>query len=417
MITPFAPAHAQTSADALEAKLRRLEALVDLQGREIAAQQQRLDAQERELRDRPIATVPDTELAALSGRGLALQPPPAPGSAPADAQGATPPRSSISSLPLPSGPVGEPTPDQSKPLAIAAVPVEAGVLTPRGHLVLDGSADFMRFSSNRLVFRGVEITPGVQLGVIEANSAAANTYAATGVVRYGLLSRLEAEIRFPYLYTTERVSVVQQRDDTVTRSLGLRGQGLGDIEGTLRYQFNNGGDGWPIVLGSFRVKSDTGTDPYQVNYDSFGVAQSLPTGSGTWAAGPGVTLLYPSDPVVLFGSLSYLQPFSTHENRQIGQLFVGLVDPGYTAESSLGFGFALNPRFSISSGLKYDYIQGSHVKLNGLKQRSPSLQIGTALFSMSFRLNDHTSLNVNAETGLTSDAPDFRCVFRIPYAF
>ncbi|MBE7218436.1 MAG: transporter, partial [Caulobacteraceae bacterium] len=405
--------HAQAATDAIEAKLRRLEALVEAQGRQIAAQQQELDDQARQLHERPVATVRDAERAQAPGPVAQA---PAAATGPAEAP-STPPRTSISSLPIPSGPVGEPAPEQARPLAIAAVPVEAGVLTPKGHLVLDTSADFSRFSSDRLVFRGVEITPGVQLGIIEANSAAANTYVATEVVRYGLLNRLEAEIRFPYLYTTERVAVVQQRDDTVTRSLSLRGQGLGDIEGSLRYQFNNGGNGLPIFLGSLRVKSDTGDDPYRVHYDSFGVAQSLPTGSGTWAAGPGLTVLYPTDPVVLFGSVSYLYPFATHEDRQIGDLFVGLVRPGYTAETSLGFGFALNPRFSVSTGLKYDYMQGSHVKLNGLQQRSPSLQIGTALFAMSFRINDRTSINVNAETGLTSDAPDFRAVFRIPYAF
>ena len=45
-------------------------------------------------------------------------------------------------------------------------------------------------------------------------------------------------------------------------------------------------------------------------YDEFGVATSLATGSGFWAVEGGLTMLYPSDPAVIFGSLSYLHNVS-----------------------------------------------------------------------------------------------------------
>jgi hypothetical protein len=93
----------------------------------------------------------------------------------------------------PSGPVGEAPAQSSEPIAnvVAALPDNTGVLTRPGHFVFEPSLTYSRSSSNRLVFRGVEIVTGVQIGVIEANDAARDTLIGTGTLRYGLTNRAE----------------------------------------------------------------------------------------------------------------------------------------------------------------------------------------------------------------------------------
>lgn len=54
-------------------------------------------------------------------------------------------------------PVGEAPPVAEAPPIVAALPEGQGVLTPPGRLTVDASFDYTRSSSNRLVYRGVEI--------------------------------------------------------------------------------------------------------------------------------------------------------------------------------------------------------------------------------------------------------------------
>lgn len=325
----------------------------------------------------------------------------------------------------PNGPVGQKPPDRPAEL-VAAIPPQLGVLTPRGHLVIDPSVEYVRTSNNRLVFRGVEIVPGINLGVVEANSAASDTGVATLAARYGLSTRLEVEARVPYVLRHDRVTTVAQRQDNFTQTRSLDGRELGDVEVAARYQLNYGANGWPIFLATSRVKPPTGVGPYEVRYDMNGVAQDLATGSGFWGLEGGVTMLYPTDPAIIFGSLTYLHNFSRNVNKDIGSgnsaLHVGEVDPGDSISGSLGFGLSLNPRFSISLGYSHSYIlpTTSYLSSGGnqpVKAKALGLQVGTLLMGWSFRLTDRLTLNNAYEMGVTSDAPDLRVVFRLPYRF
>jgi hypothetical protein len=300
---------------------------------------------------------------------------------------------------------------------LAALPPGMGVLTPRGRFIVDPSVEYVRTSNNRLVFRGVEIVPGVQLGVIEASDAARDTGVVTLSTRYGLTNRLEVEARVPYVGRHDRVTTLAQRDQAVTQNKILEGQDIGDVEFAARYQINTGQDGLPIFVATSRVKPPTGTGPYDVDYDEFGVATSLPTGSGFWGAEAGMTMLYPSDPAIIFGGITYLHNFPRDINRQVGGVFVGRVEPGDSIGASLGFGLSLNPRFSVSFGYSHNYIFETKSELGTTQQSSQPLQAGSLLMGWSFRLNDRITLNNSFEFGVTSDAPDMRVVVRAPFRF
>lgn len=330
------------------------------------------------------------------------------------------PPAAVAVIPAPTSPVGE-RPVEDSQREAAALPPELGVLTPKGTLVIDPSIEFVRTSNNRLVFRGVEIVPGIQLGVIEASDAARDTGVFTLAARYGVTNRLEVEARIPYLWRDDRITTLAQRDETISRSTELRGHDIGDIELNARYQLNSGARGGPIFVATSRVKPPTGTGPYEVKYDEFGVATSLATGSGFWGVEGGITMLYPSDPAIIFAGLAYLHNFGRNIDRTIGSgsaaVHVGNVDPGDSIGATLGFGLALNPRLSISLGYSHNYIFRTTSELGATRQTTQPLQVGSLLLGSSFRLTERLTLNSAFEMGMTADAPDVRIIFRLPYVF
>ena len=310
--------------------------------------------------------------------------------------------------------VGEAPPIVDAPPIVAALPEGQGVLTPRGRLVIDPSVEFSRSSSNRLVYRGVEIVTGIQVGLIEANTADRDTLVGAVAARYGLTPRIEVEARIPYTYRFDRVLTLAQRDATISRQQELDGSGLGDVEASARYQINRGARGAPIFVAGLRVKSPSGTGPFDVARDSFGIAKELPTGSGFWGVSPSVSVMYPSDPVVLFANLSYLYNAPRGIDKNIGSALIGKVDPGDSVGGGVGFGFALNDRFSYSLGYSHQYLFETTTEINGTQQHSPSLQVGSFQFGMSLRVSPKVTVSSSFEFGTTKDSPDVRMVLRVP---
>jgi hypothetical protein len=82
----------------------------------------------------------------------------------------------------------------------------AGVLTPKGTLVVEPYLSYAHLSSNRVTLTGFTIVPAITIGLINVQGVSRNIYTAALVGRYGLTNRLEVELRVPYLY----------RDDTYT---------------------------------------------------------------------------------------------------------------------------------------------------------------------------------------------------------
>ena len=313
----------------------------------------------------------------------------------------------------PQRPVGEAPPPERK-VEVTALPERVGVLTPKGKFVMTPSVEYVRSSSNRLVFRGVEIVPGIQLGVIEANDADRDSVVGAVGLRYGLTRRLEIEGRIPYVYRHDRVTTVAQRDETISRTIELDGQGAGDVELSARYQINEVRPGKPIFVANARYKPATGLGPYDVGYDEFGVAEELSTGSGFSAIEGGVTMLYPTDPAVIFASLSYLHNMPEDIDKMIGNTMVGRVEPGDSIGASLGFGLSLNPRFSVSFGYSHNYIFPTKTEIGTTWQESNSLQVGSILMGWSFRLTEKLTLSNNFSFGVTSDAPGLQAVISLP---
>lgn len=323
------------------------------------------------------------------------------------------------SVQLPDAPVGEAPPPEPEVVAmVAAVPEGQGVLTPNGRLTLDTSFEYTNSSANRLVFRGFELIPGLQVGLIEASDVDRDALVGTVALRYGITDRLEIEGRMPVMYRHDRIKVTQLRDEGIVRTLKLEESDIGDAEIAFRYQVNAPTEQNKMIgIASLRVKSTTGKSPFSVGFDSFGVATGLPTGSGFWGIQPGLSFLLPSDPVVIYGGMSFLYHLPKDIDRIVGDVLVGRVDPGDAASANVGFGFALNPRFSFSLGYNHTYIFPTEQIIGGTKQRSTHLQSGSFAFGMSYRLDERQSINFGLQLGATADAPGLTVVLRLPITF
>jgi hypothetical protein len=328
-------------------------------------------------------------------------------------------------------PVGQPPVTDPHPPAVAPIFEQPGVLTPRGHFVLEPSFQFSYSSSDRLALVGYTVIPALLIGLINVSEVKTTTLTSALALRYGLTNRMELEVRAPYVYSTSNtVSREVFTGTAVDNVFTSSGHNIGDVEATLRYQFNAGGPDSVYYIGWLRVKSNTGKSPFDVvtdcvttclgNTTGTGLPLSQPTGSGFWAVQPGLTWLFPSDPVVFFGNFSYLHSFGrnglslTILNGQ--QFFLGHVQPGDIWGFNIGMGLALNERASFSIG--YDQSIVLPTLQNGQKAPgSVTVVLGTLLVGFSYRLSPKTTLNLSVGAGLTRDTPDVTVTARVPISF
>ena len=131
----------------------RQSAMIAEQRDQIEKMQQHLAQQQIQVDRLSLLALADRPLDSMRGAGLA--------------QGIDPalPGPGSSMVSLPDSPVGEaPPPEPRTEERVAAVPEGQGVLTPAGKLVFEPSFEYTRSSTNRLVFRGLELIPGIQIG-------------------------------------------------------------------------------------------------------------------------------------------------------------------------------------------------------------------------------------------------------------
>ncbi|KVO42751.1 acetate kinase [Burkholderia ubonensis] len=437
-----AEAHAQSlDAQSTQENISALRQEVDHHLKELDALKRKLADEEANLA-RLSRALDNRELAAKRGAG----PGDTGGTAPTDAgaastggamtAGAPSPEPSPGNVqsaatPAPSQPVGQaPVPDTAPP-PVAPIFDQPGVLTPKHKFVVEPSFQFGYSSSNRVALVGYTIIPALLIGLVDVREVKTTTLTAAVAARYGITNRMEVEVRIPYVYST---------NDTVSREIftgsaqdnafNSHGKGLGDVEMTLRYQFNTGGPDQFYYIGWLRFKTATGKSPFDVvtdcvtrcvgNTTGTGLPLEQPTGSGFYAIQPGLTWLFPSDPVVFFGNVSYLHSFG-RDNLSLtirnGQKdFVGSVQPGDIWGFNIGMGLALNEKASVSLG--YDQSIVLPTKENGQTvPGSVRVILGTLLVGYSYRLSPKTTLNLSIGAGLTRDTPDVAMTLRVPIAF
>ncbi|MBT8422608.1 MAG: hypothetical protein KJP03_05785, partial [Gammaproteobacteria bacterium] len=242
-----------------------------------------------------------------------------------------------------------------------------GVLMPKGRLTVEPSVQYLNTAVTRVALEGLGLGGAVLFGDIDVRSVERQTLTTALTARYGLTNRLEAEVKASWVKRSDNTITRPVLDqNTADRVFNAQGDGLGDIEIGLRYQFRKRPN-WPFMVGNLRIKSDTGDDPFEiqtaqlVDAGNVNFAGKLGTGSGFWSVSPSLTFIMPSDPVAIFGSIGYLWTLKDDKGvfprMQDGEeVLVGFgeVDPGDAIRLNFGMGIGLNEMSSISFSYALD---------------------------------------------------------------
>ncbi|HLV78196.1 MAG TPA: transporter [Marinobacter sp.] len=305
---------------------------------------------------------------------------------------------------------------------IASITADRGIVTRPGRFTIEPSFSHAHSNATRVAIEGYTVIPALLIGLINISEVQRDIFVSAMSVKYGFTSRFEAGLRVPYLSIHEDLREREVFDGTpvdVVRESS--GEGLGDIELSLRYQLNDGLDGWPYLIGTFRTKAPTGDGPYDVarrvlnDRDGNPIGVELaerPTGSGFWSVEPGLSFIYPTDPAVLFGSLSYVWTIEEDQGIENG----GKVDPGDVVRFGFGMGFAFNERTSFSLGYDHSVIRKTTFEFgnDAFAANFDRIQVGSLAFGLSQRLNNSTTLSLTVAIGVTDSAPNSEITLKLP---
>ena len=405
----------QAQLNAATEQLRAQQARIDAQDAKLAELQARLEANTQAVA--AAAPTPSTPLpAVLAAQGSA---PGAPGDVGGVLQAPQAPLERVGQVP-----VGE-----DRPIELAVLNSQGSIVTRRGQLTGEVQVDYARADRNRAVFRGIELVEAVLVGVFDINESRQDVITTSGSLRYGLTDRLELGVRVPFVHRADNSVIAPiagstNNDPAATIDNSVKGNGVGDVEVTARYQVLSGGNGNPYLIANLQGVIPTGSDPFAVPRDSLGRARRAATGAGFWGIAPSLTAILPSDPVVLFGTLGYTFNLGKSVNTQIPPVIIDYVDPGDAISASAGIGISFNQRTTLNLGYAHSWAFGTTTRTslivpgptgnNSAVNKSRDLQIGRLLFGVTYRVTDRASLNWSVEIGATDDATDLRTALRIP---
>jgi hypothetical protein len=329
--------------------------------------------------------------------------------------------------------VGVAPEDDGRQPEIASLGRQGSAITQKGKLSGDIEWSYARADRNRALFRGVEVVESVLIGTFDINESRQDVLQQKVGLQYGLTNDIEIGVDVPFIArwdTSVLTPVAGPNEDGITREIdnSANGYGVGDVSLSLRKQLHAPRGFGPYIIGNVQVNLPTGKGPFEVARNSFGEAQEAATGSGFYGLTSGVTAVLPSDPGVLFGSLSYTKNFASNVEAAIPPVEVVRVDPGDSVSFSAGIGLALNPRLSLNLGYAHSWGFGTQTTTRAIvdegaepadevTRTSRDLQVGRLLFGTTYKVNKRTSANFAVEAGLTDDATDMRMMLRFPFVF
>ena len=223
---------------------------------------------------------------------------------------------------------------------------------------------------------------------------------------------MDVELKVPYVYRSDSVLSREIGTPTVQDTpFTASGHSLGDIEAAIRYQFKRPSAKWPFITGGLRLKAPTGVSPYDVDIDIFSQLpeNDMPTGTGFWSLKPSLFAMFPSDPVVYFGELSYQWNIEDTPNKDVGS-----IDPGDFIGIDVGMGFALNEKASFTLG--YQHRTVLKTKARGEKV-GDTLQVASFVTSFAYKYAKNKSVNLSIANGMTDPAPNLQVTLSFPVSF
>jgi hypothetical protein len=164
--------------------------------------------------------------------------------------------------------------------------------------------------------------------------------------RTGLHRRVQGFVSVPLGWANTQVSV---NNEEAFRNDG----GLGDVNFGLTMQLVDAKVDSPYWVTTLSATAPTGGDPFT---GLSGIAPSAPSlGQGFWSIQGNLLLIQPYDPIVVFYGVGMQRSFE-HE-------YIGLdIQPGAEYSYSMGVGFAVNDRVTLSARFRGAYVEETEVE-------------------------------------------------------
>ncbi|WP_336985695.1 hypothetical protein [Altererythrobacter aquiaggeris] len=290
---------------------------------------------------------------------------------------------------------------------------QGGVLLPEGKLQIEPSLEYTSISNDRVNISGFSIFNAIVIGTIRVDDVNRDILTGAITARLGTGRRTQVDLRVPYTYRNDTEVTGIGTGDAAERR--ITGNGLGDIGLTVAWQPISAKGGRPATILRLQGEFPTGKSAFEieriapVENSPERILAEAPTGSGFYTASPGVTFVWPIDPVVLFAGGAY----SYTAGRRFDDF--GYIEPGHGFEFFAGLNMSINER--VSMNFSFLDKQRFATKVEGVKLPGSGTHDARLSLGASIGLSDKISLVLSAANGLTDESPDFTFSVRLPIAF
>jgi hypothetical protein len=282
-----------------------------------------------------------------------------------------------------------------------------GLLLPSGTLEVETSASYYDASSDAISVEGFSILPVLVVGNIVSDRIRREVALSSVTARLGLPGNFQLDVRTPFGY--ERVRTVSANGTETSQ----RSTGLGDVQLSLSRQIAREHGGIPDLLADVGFKTKTGKDPFGLGNNEIAL------GTGFYGAQSRITAVKSSDPLILFGSLSYTYNLPAGkmipDSQNAAQKILAHFKPGDSYGFQLGSVLAVNPETSLSVAWDQTFTRGTSV--NGLRIPGSYLVGGTLRLGGSYIYSAGKIVDLNVGIGLTRDVPNLQFTVGIPFRF
>jgi len=206
-------------------------------------------------------------------------------------------------------------------------------------------------------------------------------------LRFGLPFSSQVEFSIPYAYSSQSDFV------TGLNETSQHASGLGDFSMTLSKVLLRESGWQPDLTADIQWDSDTGTSK-----------NGIDVGSGFNELTASLWTVKRVDPLALIGRLSYTNAFEQDQRS-----------PGDTFGLSLGTVLATSPDTSLRFVLNQNFSKKN--KIDGRKVPGTDAVNSTLSVGGSFILGPNILIDVQADVGLTRDAPDYGFFVSLPIGF
>lgn len=296
---------------------------------------------------------------------------------------------------------------------------------------IDAGLAYTHSDRRDLFLNGFLALDAIFLGNISIDSIKADTWTFDVTGRYSPTDRLQFDFNVPYLYRDSTFSSVGAGFSTSSVAEESVSNGdIGDVSAGIFYRLIPETQDRADTVISLRVKAPTGKDPYGIKFvrvadsgQNLNVPTELPTGNGVWATTAGVSFIKTLDPAILFSNFAYTYNFKdsfSDISSDPNLTQAAEVNLGNQYSVGAGMAFALNENLSLSMAYAHQFTEQSRVKLEGgpwQDVNGSDSSSGVISFGVTYGFADHLALQANVGVGVTTDAPDIRIGFRLPYSF